>query len=122
MQEFEKKKAALLEEHEKAKEFAINVKNAIEGKFLLMEKAVNEAGNFYSVISPLDIKNELSIQFADTGFEFDKNYILISNKIRNYGIYDATITLYHGVVAKMKVSIAQNKALADEAVKAKESK
>ena len=37
-----------------------------------------------------------------------------SNKIRNYGTYDVTITLYNGVIAKMKLVIASSKALAEE--------
>ncbi len=117
---FETKKAQFLEEHKKSKELAENIKNAINGKALLMEKQVNDAGNFYAVINPIEVANELNLQFKQQGFEFNKGQIVISNRIRNYGIYEFSTTLYNGVVAKMKLSIALNKVLAEEAVKVSE--
>ena len=113
---FEAKKAEFLAEHNKAKSTAEAVKDSIDGKAVLMEKPVNDAGNFYAVLSEVDVAEELNAQFKQSDFEFNKNQIIISNKIRNYGIYDFTVILYNGVIAKMKVSIALNKSLAGEAL------
>jgi large subunit ribosomal protein L9 len=117
---FEAKKAEFLAEHTKAKAIAENVKKAIESKALLMEKAVNDAGNFYAVINTIEVAKELNDQFKQEGFEFNKNHIIISGKIRNYGIYDFSLNLYNGVLAKMKLSIGKNKTLAGEAVSSPE--
>ena len=118
--EFETKKQELLKEHEAFKAKAMAVKNAIEGKFLLLEKPVNDAGNLYAVINPMEVATALNEQYSEHGFEFNKNQILISNKIRNYGVYDFTVTLYNGVIAKLKLSIALNKVLAEAATVTKE--
>jgi large subunit ribosomal protein L9 len=113
---FEAKKAEFLAEHNKSKTIAEAVKNVINGKAVFMEKSVNDAGNFYAVLSAVDVAKELNTQFKQSDFEFNKNQIVMSNKIRNYGIYDFTVILYNGVIAKMKVSIALNKSLAQEAI------
>ena len=118
---FEAKKAEFLAEHNKAKSIAESVKSSIDGKVLLMERPVNDAGNFYAVLSSNEVAEELNSQFKHESFQFNKNQILISSKIRNYGIYDFTIILYNGVIAKMKVSIALNKTLAGEYVTKLES-
>lgn len=114
MAEFERKKADFMKEHEIAKNLALKVKEAIEGKPLFLERIINDAGNFYSVINSIEIATALNEQFKDLNFSFDKNQILVSNKIRNYGTFDCTVTLYNGVSAKIKLIIAANKVIAQE--------
>ena len=114
LEDFEAKKAEFLAEHNKSKSIAEKTKELIGGKHLFMERPINDAGNFYSVVNTLEIASLLNEQFKQEGFEFNKNQILISNKIRNYGVYDFTVTLYNGVIAKMHLSIASSKALAEE--------
>jgi large subunit ribosomal protein L9 len=116
---FEVQKAELLAEHVKAKSIAENLKSTIDGNAVLMARTVNDAGNFYSVINSVEVAILLNKQFKQENFEFEKSQILISNKIRNYGIYDFTIALYSGVVAKMKLSIATTEDIAKSNLESK---
>jgi large subunit ribosomal protein L9 len=118
MAEFESKKEELMKEHEVAKNLALNVKEMIEAKAVFLERPINDAGNFYSVINATEVSAALNEQFGNLNFTFDKNHILISNKIRNYGTFDATISLYNGVSAKIKLIISANRKLAEEAFNA----
>lgn len=108
LKDFEAKKAEFLAEHNKNKSVAEKVKSLIEDQYLLMERAVNDAGNFYSVINASEVADCLNEQFKQDDFTFTKGQIAISKKIRNYGIYQALITLYNGVIAKVNLSIEAN--------------
>lgn len=112
--DFEKKKSEILKEHEQVKAKASSVKESIEGKPLFMERPINDAGNLYAVVSANEVADLLNTQFADLKFEFTKNQVVISNKIRNYGMYDFVVILYNGVSAKLKLVIAGNRASGEE--------
>lgn len=114
LKEIEAKKSEILKEHEEVKTLAAKIKEVIEGKYVFMEKPVNDAGNLYATINPSEVAAILNTQFSDLNFEFNKNQILISNKIRNYGIFDFTATLYNGVIAKLKLVIALTKSAGEE--------
>ena len=105
LKDFEAKKAEFIAEHNKNKSVAEKVKSLIEGQYLLMERPINDAGNFYSVVNASEVADYLNEQFKQDDFSFAKSQIAISKKIRNYGIYQALITLYNGVIAKINISI-----------------
>jgi large subunit ribosomal protein L9 len=119
MEEFESKRHELIKTHEEEKNKALKIKESIENKAVLLAKPINDAGNLYAVINTSEIATALNEAFKDLNFEFLKNQVTISNKIRNYGIYDFSLILYNGVMAKLKLSVNGTKASAEEALKPK---
>ena len=100
LSETEKRKSQQLE---KEKRQAEDLANKLNNLSVNVTVTTNEEDKLYGSVADIDIASAL----RQEGFDIDKNKIILTESIKNLGIYDVAIRLHPQVQAKIKVWIVK---------------
>ena len=114
---FEQRKAVLEKENLEKKISAESRAVVIEDKSVAIIRQAGEDGRLYGSVTARDIAKAVT---AIAGFEVVDDMIIISERIKNVGIYDVMVMLHADVTANIKVNIARSEQEAEAALKAME--
>ena len=88
------------EEIKKAKEEA----SKIDGKTFKIVARAGQTGKIFGSITSKDVSSKIK---EDMGIDIDKRKISVED-IKKYGIYEAEVKVYQGIVAKIYVQVAES--------------
>lgn len=103
LKKLEQEKEKRLQQLEKAKQEAEELKNKLSNLSLTIPVLTQEEDKLYGSITAL----ELSRALKEEGFEIDKNCILLDEPIKSLGIYEIQIELHPEVITKIKVWVVK---------------
>lgn len=101
IKEIERKRAAEEQQERERRAQAEEQAKALSGKVIRITAKCGETGRLYGSVTNQEIADELKKQY---GFEVDKRKIECE-AIRQTGEYEASVGVYSGVSAKMKVLV-----------------
>ncbi|MBM3244981.1 MAG: 50S ribosomal protein L9 [Candidatus Omnitrophica bacterium] len=102
LKKLEEEKKAKLQQLEKSRKEAEELKTKLNGLSLTLP-VLTEEDKLYGSISPVDLSNALK----EEGLEIDKNKIVIEEPIKALGIYEIPVKLHPEITAKLKVWIVK---------------
>lgn len=85
-------------------EAAKNQKSIIEKGYIEFKHKVGENGRLFGSVTEKEIAEKIKEKF---GIDVDKKRISLDLAIKQLGAYNASIKLYEGVVAKLKISVTK---------------
>lgn len=85
-------------------EAAKNQKNIIEKGYIEFKHKVGDNGRLFGSVTEKEISDRIKEKF---GIDIDKKRISLDVPIKQLGAYNASIKLYEGVVAKLKISVTR---------------
>ena len=96
-----KEKDLLLKENEKKDAFALADK--MKGLSFNIKKEASEKDALYGSVTALDIRKVLS----EEGFDIAEESILLSEPIKNLGVYEVEVKLHPEAVTKLKIWVVK---------------
>lgn len=102
MNAVQRSKAAEDHRETQRRQEAVEMAASLRGKVITLTARAGEKGRLYGSITGQEVADALKAQH---GIEVDKRKIELSDAIRAIGDYDATVRVYSGVAAEMKVSV-----------------
>ena len=106
VKEIQRKRAAEEQLERERRDEAMALAKSLEGKAIRVTAKCGETGRLYGSITNQEIADALKKQF---GFEVDKRKI-DCEPIRQTGEYNASVSVYSGISAKMKVIVTDESA------------
>jgi len=103
LKKLEQEKQVKLQESEKVKKSAEELKNRLINLSLTIPALIQEENKLYGSITAQDIAAALS----EEGFEIDKNSVLLNEPIKSLGIYEVPVKLHPDVSANIKVWVVK---------------
>ncbi len=103
LKKLEQEKQVKLQESEKVKKSAEELKNRLINLSLTIPALIQEENKLYGSITAQDIAAALS----EEGFEIDKNSVLLHEPIKSLGIYEVPVKLHPDVSANIKVWVVK---------------
>jgi len=103
LKKIEEQKQREVQELEKQKKTAQELKEKLEGLSLTIPVLTQEEDKLYANVTAQDIAAALK----EEGQDIDKNSIILDESIRALGIFQATIKLHPEVLAKIKVWVVK---------------
>ena len=101
IKEIERKRAAEAQQEKDRRAEALALSKSLEGKVIRIAAKCGEKGRLYGSVTNQEIADALKQQY---GFEVDKRKI-DCEPIHQTGEYEAAVSVYSGISAKMKVLI-----------------
>jgi len=97
-----------LKNAESSKQFKIDTqikqatasKNKLEGQVFKMTAKAGSNGRLFGSVTSKEIAQEIKKQYA---ISVDKRKVTLDTDIKAFGTYNATVKLYNGIVANIKV-------------------
>lgn len=86
-------------------ETAKNLASLLESKTIIVKMKAGEGGRAFGSISSKEIASTCKEQH---GIEIDKKKIIMSESLKNFGIYELDVKLHPQVTAKIKVHVQEN--------------
>ena len=101
-----------LKNAESSKQFKIDTqikqatasKNKLEGQVFKMTAKAGSNGRLFGSVTSKDIAQEIKKQYA---ISVDKRKVTLDTDIKAFGTYNATVKLYNGIVANIKVQVTE---------------
>lgn len=101
-----------LKNAESSKQFKIDTqikqatasKNKLEGQVFKMTAKAGSNGRLFGSVTSKEIAQEIKKQYA---ISVDKRKVTLDTDIKAFGIYNATVKLYNGIVANIKVQVTE---------------
>ena len=101
-----------LKNAESSKQFKINTqikqatasKNKLEGQVFKMTAKAGSNGRLFGSVTSKEIAQEIKKQYA---ISVDKRKVTLDTDIKAFGTYNATVKLYNGIVANIKVQVTE---------------
>ena len=101
-----------LKNAESSKQFKIDTqikqatasKNKLEGQVFKMTAKAGSNGRLFGSVTSKEIAQEIKIQYA---ISVDKRKVTLDTDIKAFGTYNATVKLYNGIVANIKVQVTE---------------
>lgn len=101
-----------LKNAESSKQFKIDTeikqatasKNKLEGQVFKMTAKAGTNGRLFGSVTSKEISQEIKKQYA---IAVDKRKITLDTDIKAFGTYNATVKLYNGIVANIKVQVSE---------------
>jgi large subunit ribosomal protein L9 len=103
LKKLEQEKEKRLQQLEKAKQGAEELKNKLANLSLTIPVLTQGEDKLYGSITGLELNRALK----EEGFEVDKNCILLDEPIKSLGIYEVPIRLHPEVITKIKVWVVK---------------
>ncbi|MCQ4022678.1 MULTISPECIES: 50S ribosomal protein L9 [unclassified Ruminococcus] len=79
-------------------------KETLEGKVVELSAKAGKNGKLFGSVTSKEISAEIKKQFA---IDVDKRKITIDGEIKAFGTYNCEVKLYQGIVANIKVKVAE---------------
>ena len=101
-----------LKNAESSKQFKIDTqikqatasKNKLEGQVFKMTPKAGSNGRLFGSVTSKEIAQEIKKQYA---ISVDKRKVTLDTDIKAFGTYNATVKLYNGIVANIKVQVTE---------------
>ena len=101
-----------LKNAESSKQFKIDTqikqatasKNTLEGQVFKMTAKAGSNGRLFGSVTSKEIAQEIKKQYA---ISVDKRKVTLDTDIKAFGTYNATVKLYNGIVANIKVQVTE---------------
>lgn len=101
-----------LKNAESSKQFKIDTqikqatasKNKLEGQVFKMTAKAGSNGRLFGSVTSKEIAQEIKKQYA---ISIDKRKVTLDTDIKAFGTYNATVKLYNGIVANIKVQVTE---------------
>ena len=101
-----------LKNSESSKQFKIDTqikqatasKNKLEGQVFKMTAKAGSNGRLFGSVTSKEIAQEIKKQYA---ISVDKRKVTLDTDIKAFGTYNATVKLYNGIVANIKVQVTE---------------
>lgn len=101
-----------LKNAESSKQFKIDTqikqatasKNKLEGQVFKMTAKAGSNGRLFGSVTSKEIAQEIKKQYA---IFVDKRKVTLDTDIKAFGTYNATVKLYNGIVANIKVQVTE---------------
>ena len=101
-----------LKNAESSKQFKIDTqikqatasKNKLEGQVFKMTAKAGSNGRLFGSVTSKEIAHEIKKQYA---ISVDKRKVTLDTDIKAFGTYNATVKLYNGIVANIKVQVTE---------------
>ena len=101
-----------LKNAESSKQFKIDTqikqatasKNKLEGHVFKMTAKAGSNGRLFGSVTSKEIAQEIKKQYA---ISVDKRKVTLDTDIKAFGTYNATVKLYNGIVANIKVQVTE---------------
>ena len=101
-----------LKNAESSKQFKIDTqikqatasKNKLEGQVFKMTAKAGSNGRLFGSVTSKEIAQEIKKQYA---ISVDKRKVTLDTDIKAFGTYNATVQLYNGIVANIKVQVTE---------------
>lgn len=101
-----------LKNAESSKQFKIDTqikqatasKNKLEGQVFKMTAKAGSNGRLFGSVTSKEIAQEIKKQYA---ISVDKRKVTLDADIKAFGTYNATVKLYNGIVANIKVQVTE---------------
>lgn len=101
-----------LKNAESSKQFKIDTqikqatasKNKLEGQVFKMTAKAGSNGRLFGSVTSKEIAQEIKKQYA---ISVDKRKVTLDTDIKAFGIYNAKVKLYNGIVANIKVQVTE---------------
>ena len=101
-----------LKNAENSKQFKIDTqikqatasKNKLEGQVFKMTAKAGSNGRLFGSVTSKEIAQEIKKQYA---ISVDKRKVTLDTDIKAFGTYNATVKLYNGIVANIKVQVTE---------------
>lgn len=101
-----------LKNAESSKQFKIDTqikqatasKNKLEGQVFKMTAKAGSNGRLFGSVTSKEIAQEIKKQYA---ISVDKRKVTLDTDIKAFGTYHATVKLYNGIVANIKVQVTE---------------
>lgn len=101
-----------LKNAESSKQFKIDTqikqatasKNELEGQVFKMTAKAGSNGRLFGSVTSKEIAQEIKKQYA---ISVDKRKVTLDTDIKAFGTYNATVKLYNGIVANIKVQVTE---------------
>ena len=101
-----------LKNAESSKQFKIDTqikqatasKNKLEGQVFQMTAKAGSNGRLFGSVTSKEIAQEIQKQYA---ISVDKRKVTLDTDIKAFGTYNATVKLYNGIVANIKVQVTE---------------
>ena len=101
-----------LKNAESSKQFKIDTqikqatasKNKLEGQVFKMTAKAGSNGRLFGSVTSKEIAQEIKKQYA---ISVDKRKVTLDTYIKAFGTYNATVKLYNGIVANIKVQVTE---------------
>ena len=101
-----------LKNAESSKQFKIDTqikqatasKNKLEGQVFKMTAKAGSNGRLFGSVTSKEIAQEIKKQYA---ISVDKIKVTLDTDIKAFGTYNATVKLYNGIVANIKVQVTE---------------
>jgi len=103
LKEIQRKRVAEEQQEKDRLNEAVALAKSLDGKVVRMAAKCGETGRLYGSVTNQEIADALKQQY---GFETDKRKI-DCDPIRQTGEYDAAVSVYPGISAKMKVLVTE---------------
>lgn len=79
-------------------------KNIIEKKYIEFKHKVGDNGKLFGSVTEKEIATEVKNKF---NIDVDKKKIILQDNIKEIGSYIASVKLYEGVIAKLKINVVR---------------
>lgn len=101
-----------LKNAESSKQFKIDTqikqatasKNKLEGQVFKMTAKAGSNGRLFGSVTSKEIAQKIKKQYA---ISVDKRKVTLDTDIKAFGTYNATVKLYNGIVANIKVQVTE---------------
>ena len=101
-----------LKNAESSKQFKIDTqikqatasKNKLEGQVFKMTAKAGSNGRLFGSVTSKEIAQEIKKKYA---ISVDKRKVTLDTDIKAFGTYNATVKLYNGIVANIKVQVTE---------------
>lgn len=104
--ELENAKKAKAYRDELDRQAAQEMKDKISGKTLYVFAKAGKEGKLFGSVTSKEIAEELEKTF---GISVDKRKISVKEEIKTFGTYECEVKLYAGIIAKIHVSVGEEK-------------
>ena len=101
---FEKTKANLLEENNKAIQKAEEIRGEVENLKLVIVRSASDTGILYGSVTTRDISNLI----GENGVKLSRKHIALDKPIKELGIFDVSVILHPEVESKIKLKVVRS--------------
>lgn len=88
---------------EKVKAKAQELAKKLDGLEIVLKRPIGQNGKLFGSVTSSDIAKAIQ----EKGFDIDRKHIMISNPIKNLGLYTIKVRLYNDVYANIKVDVQE---------------
>jgi large subunit ribosomal protein L9 len=79
-------------------------KERLEGQILEMTAKAGSNGRLFGSVTSKEVAREIQTRFS---IPVDKRKVTLDSDIKSFGTYNATVKLYNGITASIKVKVSE---------------